>query len=346
MNNTKYPLWNERRDLPSLSFPPFIIIFFCVVGFATLSAVGFGGAGGSALAGVGFAVLLCAKRGVLPWLAPLLSFGISYLITGDVTDSLTSLLFVLFGVVLSYMIFTGRSLTVTVCALTVCTALSMGAGLINSATELYGQGIKESLLSFGREFKALISEVFSAIGYLGKDNELYGYSPDVIEEYTETVIMMLPSVMIMVCQVIAYGAARLFQLISVRLGYASLFKAREMKINLSLGASVIFIASFAAGAIFAEIPVILYAAVNIAYIIMPCAAVAGVRYLFSKDGPFKKGLPRHNLIMIIALGAFAVIISRFSVLPLLAFLGSGAVIWKKIFTFVASRRKDDDNLNN
>ena len=101
MNKTKYPLWNERRELPRLPFITFFIIFIATVGISVLSAVGFGGAGGAALAGVGFAFLLCAGRGILPWLSVVLSAGISYIVTKDISDTLVSLIFVLFGVALA-----------------------------------------------------------------------------------------------------------------------------------------------------------------------------------------------------------------------------------------------------
>ena len=343
MNKTKYPLWNERRELPRLPFITFFIIFIATVGISVLSAAGFGGAGGAALAGVGFAFLLCAGRGILPWISVVLSAGISCIVTKDISDTLVSLIFVLFGVALAYTVFTKRSLTVTVAFLTVCVALSMGAGLASSATELYGQGIKGSVIAFGREFKELVNAAISSIGYMGRDKEIYGFSPDMIESYTEMIIMMLPSAMIMVCEVIAYAAARLFQLIAVKAGYGVFFKDKEMKLTLSLPSAILFLLSFSAGSLFVDNPVIFYAAINIAYIIMPLAAVAGARFIFGKGGLLRRGLPRRSLIMFIGTCVFVVILSGFSVLPMLSFLGSGAVIWKKIFEIVIARKKNNDD---
>ncbi len=346
MNNNKYPLWEKRFELPRLNPILALIFILAITGLCALTALGLGGLPSTGVAGAAFAFLLLTVRNPLPALALPLSFLAAYLISGDLLSSLSSLLFVPAGVLLAYTVFTNRSLSASVVALTAIIIVSMAAYLTLAVTQIYGESIKESYLALGADIKEQIFEIFRLFSYEDpQGKEVFALSDEVISNLMETSVMLLPSCIVMVCQLIAYGSAKLVKLFSHIFGFDHLFCDNPYHVTLSAPAGAIFIISYAISFLSIEASVVAYSALNLTYIIMPLAAIAGFHYIFGKDGFFRSVASKKTRIIFIVTCAVCIFMSPFSVVPLLAMFGSFGSVGKAVGTYIKNKKSKTDNNN-
>ncbi|MBE6587904.1 MAG: hypothetical protein E7647_05765 [Ruminococcaceae bacterium] len=336
MENVKYPLWEGRQSLHRPGVPMIIAVLLVTVVLSAITAVGFGGILCTGLAGCTFALLLSSVRGFIPWLCLPLSFGAALLMSGDVMLSLCSLFFVPLGVILAYCAFTERGLSVTVAALTVGVLLAMGALLTVSVAELYEGSLKECYSAFGADVKQSLEEIFSAMKLPSADGEIYSLPGEAVTALMETAVMILPAVIVVTCEAIAYVIARAFKLLAGLFGIGALFAKKSYSITVSVPASIIYILSLAVSYFVTEASVIAYSAVNLAYILMPACAVAGFNYILGREGILRKGLAGGGRVMIIIAVVFMIFMSPVSFIGIMAMFGCIYTIYRAI----ASRKKE------
>lgn len=341
MNNSKYVLWNRRRDFPSMSVATAIVLIIFTVGLSSLTPLGYGGMIFTSFAGIAFGALLCGTKTPLPWIAIPMTAIIAYLVAGNVISSATSLLFVPIGVTLAYAAFTERSLSVTCVLLTVTFVLTTALSLCHSVTETYGLSLAESSRAFAADMKAMISEAFSLISYPVSENEMFALSSEDISALTEQTIMLLPSVTVITCEAIAYGSAKLFRVCSKPLGYDFLFKDREWKISLSTPAGIILIVSLIISLFSSEAGVIAYAAINLSNIIMPMAAVAGFHELFGKGGMLRRPMSSPSRIIMIVSIAVIAMMSPFATVEMLSIFGACSAMGRSLTAYIKSKKDGD-----
>ncbi len=343
MNKSKYILWSRRRDFPSMNVITAIVLIIFTAGLSSLTSLGWGGMVFTSLAGLAFGALLCGSRTLLPWISIPLTAIIAYVISGDPVSSATALLYVPVGLVLAYASFTERNLSVTTVLLTVTYLLTLGLSLCHSVTETYGLSLTESFRAFGSDIKTMINEAFSLITYPVSESEMFSLSGEDISALTEQTVMLLPSVIVLTCEAIAYGSAKLFCVCSAPLGYSFLFKGREWRISLSAPAGIILIISLIISLFSSEAGVIAYAAINLSYIIIPMAAVAGFHELFRKGGMLRRPMSRPSRIMMIASIAVIAMMSPFAAVEMLSIFGACAAIGRSLTAFIKSKRDEDGN---
>lgn len=341
MNNSKYILWSRRRDFPSMSVAAAIVLIILTVGLSSLTPLGYGGMIFTSFAGISFGALLCGTKNPLPWISLPITAVIAYLVTGNVIASATSLLFVPIGIALAYAAFTERNLSVTCVFLTVTFVLTTALSLCHSVTETYGLSLIESSRAFAADMKTMINEAFSLISYPVSETETFALSAEDISALTEQTVMLLPAVAVLTCEAVAYGSAKLFRVCSKPLGYDFLFKGREWKISLSAPAGMILIVSLIISLFSSEAGVIAYAAVNLSYIIMPLAAVAGFHELFRKGGMLRRPMSRPSRIIMIISMAVIAMMSPFAAVEMLSIFGACAAMGRSLTAYIKSKKDGD-----
>lgn len=340
MNKLKYGLSSVNKSLPIL---PAILATLFIVGLSCLTALGLGGIICICISGAVFSFIAVTERNIIPWLSLPLSFGAAFLISEDLFVALSVLLYVPAGLILAYCILTGRSLSVTVAALSAGVALSMLIYLTAAVIHIYGGGIEESFASFKNEFTRLLKSAMGLLRYMGEDGQFYSYSDEVIDQLVHTFYMLLPGICAMICQGCAYGMAKLFRLFSNLSGFMFLYGKRSYKVTISAGIAAIFLIAYTVSIFSYEESVVAYSSINLSYILMPASAIAGFHSMFSKNGFFRrKGPKTSKIILIVACGA-VVFMSPLSAIPLLAMFGSGDAVGKAFSAHVKARRKKDDD---
>ncbi len=340
MEQTKYPLWKNRNELKRPSLPVAVLMVIAAVALSAITAAGFGGMFCTGLAGCAFALLLVSVRGFIPWITIPLSFGCAFLLTGDIILSLCVLLYVPVGIILAYCAFTERNLSVTVAALTVAILISMGAIFTVSVTELYGQSVAESYRSFWAEMKKSLFEMFSQMKYPSADGEAYAIPEEIISALIETAVMILPAVVVVTCEALAYITARIFRSILFAFGPGTAFAQKDYGITISVPCAVIYLASVAVSFFATEASVIAYSAINLAYILMPACAVAGFKLLFRRDGIIRrKREGRRNGIWI----GIMIFLAVMSPIAFVQMLSSFACIFTVARAIIALKSRSDED---
>lgn len=342
MINSKYILWERRRGMPQPGIAVQVLMSLAIIAFSALTALAPGliGVFFTGLSGAFFAFLLCTAKKPFYWLTAPLSYAAAFAIMGDPLTALSVLLYLLFGVILAYAVFTNRSLSVTSVALTVAAAVSTAVFLTIAVTNMYGEGIKESYIALYNEFSTLFKEVFSLIKYPSSDGEMYTIPEETVTALLDQTIMLIPCVCVINCELIGYGCAKLFRLFTVMFGFNVFFSNRRWAVTLSAPAGSILIVSLIISMFSREASVIAYTAINLAYILIPPAAIAGFHSIFGKGGLFFRQTQLSGRVMMIVACAFMGMISPFYFAQMLALIGSFSAVGKAIAAAVKKHRDD------
>lgn len=339
MEQIKYPLWKKRNELHRPSAFAVLVMILAATALSAITAAGIGGMLCTGLAGCAFALLLSSVRGFIPWIALPLSFGCAFLLTGDILLSACVLLYVPVGIILAYCAYTERGLSVTVAALTVALLLSMGAILTVSVTELFSQSIKESYKSLGAELEKSLFDMFSALSYPAPDGEVYTIPEETVAALIEMSVMILPAVIVVTCQLLAYVTAKIFKSLDSSFGTRALFAGKEYGVTLSLPCAVIYLVSVAVSFFATEASVIAYSAINLIYILMPAAAIVGFKLLFYKNGFLRRNREGRRNGLMLGMIIFLAVMSPIAFVQLLCSVSCIYIVVRAFFAF--RNRKND-----
>lgn len=298
MSDKKRSLWAriENNQRPSIHH----VIFFTVIA-AVMSAMSAGGIGGIfclSIVGAVFAYFICTLPNFYFLTIIPVSFGVGFAVSTSVYVALSNLLFVPIGLVLAIMVLTKKNLSATVGALTVCIAVSFGAILCYFCVQTYGGGIRESLGLFKSDIGAFLRENLLKVGIPTADGGVESLSPELIEELLQSVKMLLPAAAVLACELCAYLAAKLLRFMMGMTGTMDVFGGRPWAVTLSLPAAVVYVLAFFVG-MFVPMgnPVVVYSVLNIMLIIMPAAAITGVKSFLFPGGNLKRRSPIFLIIM-------------------------------------------------
>ena len=330
MEQTKYPLWENRKSIgkPPVSFTVALVALTIIL--SSVTAGGFGGMFCTGLAGCAFAFLLVLRNSIIPWITLPLSFGVAFILSGDILLSLCILLYVPIGIVLAYCLFTERNLSVTVAALTVVTLVAMAAIFTVSLVQLYSAGIQESYKTFAKEAKESLFEMFSMMKVPTADGESYILPEETVAGLIEAAIMVMPAVIVVTCELLAYVTAKIFRAISKRLIPVFVLE-KENGITVSVPCAFIYLISVGVSFFATEASVVAYSALNLAFILMPFCAVFGFVRLLGKGGIMRNKLSGKKRGILIAVMAFLIILSPISFIQMLSTYACIFVIFKAYF---------------
>ena len=85
--------------------------------------------------------------------------------------------------------------------------------------------------------------------------------------------------------------------------------------------------------------VLFYSAINIMYILMPVAAIAGFKFAFARGGLLRRRARSSSRIFFIVICAITLFLSPLSFVQFFAVFGSGYVLWKALFLAIIEKNK-------
>ncbi|MBE6714176.1 MAG: hypothetical protein E7575_02675 [Ruminococcaceae bacterium] len=330
MKNLKDILIKKRDDIPALAPSRVLILFGAVLLLSAFAAVGAGGLVFLFLAGALYAYLILGMKSPLPLILIPLAFGISFLVSQSIEDALwVILVFVPVGYILAYCVYQRKNLSVTTIMLTVAIGAVLSLMVIWAAHETYHAGIIGSVKQMAREMNTQAREYLAGFKIPQSETESFSLTEEMIDGYMEMVIMILPAVCIVTCQILGYISAKLFRLLVLICGTDEVFFKTSWAVSLGTPAAAIYLVSLFAS-MFIPVPVISYSAINLMMIIMPAACIVGFRGFFGNGGllrrPMKKST-KTGLIIVLAVLFFMAPSMLTQVLALFACFGAVARAW-------------------
>lgn len=287
------------------------------------------------IAGVLFALMLC-RRAAAAWAAAPVSYLLSLLAVQDPVRALAALLFIAVGVPLAICIKRKATLSCTTASLTAASAIVFAVMLTVTVTGLYGGGIADSFKSYIADIKASFSATLAAVKTITDDNGFIIFTDQVISELEEMLLMSLPAVLIIVCEVIGYVSAKLFLLICALSKSDGLIE-RPWKMRASAATFAVFVVSYTVF-LFAPRGVVYYSAENLMLILMPFTAVSGFHAMFGVGSDFRTSQRAGTKIMMIVTCAVFFFISPLLLLATLSFWGAFDMLRSYIRKKISSRR--------
>ena len=320
------------------------VMLFVITALSLLSALGIGGISAIGVSGAAFAFLLVSRKNISPWICVPVSFGTAYLVSGDAVTAAQTQLFILVGVVLAGLVIKKKSLSVTVAVLTVVVAICGLAYFTFFVTDTYGNDIKEAYLSFGADLEAGMKEMLDAFRYEDKEQAgpMFGLTEESINEILRSLFMLLFAIAAIICQLMAYGAAKLCRLACHIFGYDGLYSGSVKEIRVSAPAGIIFIVSYFISFLSRGESVIAYSAINLTYMLMPMLAIGGFHELFSRGGIIRrKSKSPFKMAVIISCGICA-LLSPLSFIPLLSMFGAMGPVARAVADALREKRNNKD----
>ena len=302
-NESLFPLWRERGALPRI--PRAISVILLVLCAAAPLLLPYSAAGGPSmvLGGAILALLLTADRTPL-WLLSLPAAAVVSLLLRQATAPeqsmwlwlFSGLSFVPVGMVLAACIYGKRSLASTAAALTLTFVLLIGLHFALEFHISYGNALL-GLRTVGAQVKGQLTAALSALVFPGEEGLRY-LNVSEIALLLETTVMLTPAMAILLCELLAYGTAKLFRLLTLKLYAGALFREPRWAIAASLPANLLMTVSFLLLLVLPESSVAGYAAMNLFCIFLPVTAIGGFHATFGKEARAQRS-PGANTILIV-----------------------------------------------
>ena len=279
------------------------------------------------LAGAAMAYLFAAGRGFIPVLALPMSYLFAYLFTGDAIRSLTALLSVPIGLVLALCIFRKAPLSITVASLTPVIAVCAGALMCYWLSHIYGTTVLESF----KLYKADIASYYDrAAGYITSvtgDDGTSLVSRDTLDAVVSSMKLIIPALCAVLCELLAYGSAKLFRLLSLIFKTDGFFNG-PWRVRVALPTSVIFTVCYfvcliATGNSKSDVlNIIAYSAENLMLILMPLSAITGFHAMFGEGGSFRSARSTGTRVFMIVMCAVFFFMSPLMLFAMLGIWGA------------------------
>lgn len=338
MDNINTP--KAGGDVKRIPTPACVILAALTTLSAALIPTSYGGLLTLILAAALEALLLIAEPSFAAYLPIPLSYALSAaLITyqGQYTAdapliALTCLVFVpcAFGLRICYA--KKCSLSVTLIVLTVLFALCFGF-LYSSEIKLSYGSVTGGIQQIRAQVGAGISEMFEKMNTMLKEqnieDEMFSFTEETIRLLKKELLMILPAMYIVLCEIAAYISEKLMRL-SSHIFRCSYVATRWERVTLSAGMAVIFLISYAVSSIIVSESVIYYSAENIMLIILPFAAVCGLHSMFGSNGFFRKSGKGFLKVMTVLVCIMALMISPLMLFILFALWGAFSALSRAI----------------
>ena len=326
--NSAFSLWKKRHTLPTIRKRTSVLLLCIIVAAAVLLPGGVFGTFYLTVAGALLALLLTADRSPLWVLSVPGVAGIAYLtyvlFAAEGTSPLwvlAALLYIPVGFVLSACIYSGKSLTITVTVLSVTFGVIL-ASVAGAQVLLQYGNLREGFAALLSQFEDGLTQMLSSIGLPGEDGVIYVYTEKEVQSMVQSVVMLLPAMGVLACQLFAYLTAKIYRLLALALHGEFLFEKKKWPVTASVPAYIVFVASYFFSLFSQNTSVVSYAAVNLLYIFLPVTAIAGFHALFSTSGKLSDRGRRGSRIVLIVLCVILFNLSPVALFILMAFFGA------------------------
>lgn len=336
-------LWGQRASLERIT--PLAAIVLSAAS-ALLAATGASVLGSGTLicaSGALLAFLLAADRSIISLAAVPAAYLFSLLFSGNFKISLASLLFLPIGLALAVCVMREVSLSRTVAVMTVIIAVCIGTLFVAWTVKLYGAPIAESLKMYADDLRTNYNQAADTLVSVTDEAGISIVSRDALDSLAASVKLILPGILVVLCQLLAYCSAKLFRLFSIIFKCGGFFR-RPWRVSVALPTSILFcicyfICLFSSGNSDSDIiNIILYSAANLMYILLPMSAISGFHSMFGAGGTFRRTRSIGVRVMLIASCAVFVLINPLMLCALLAIWGA----MEGIRRVGAERRKNRD----
>ena len=333
-------MWNRRASLPRINRGLAAVLMLLIPVTSGFLQQSVGSSLSICISAALAAFLITADRSPM-WLLSLpLSYGAAFLVTGDPVESLFSLIYIVPAAALALCVYKELQLN-AVCAICgIVSGLCLVAMLAYELNILYGSPTAVSQLY--SDVRGGLIENLSGLQYPGADGEKYALSDSDISSMVESVVMFLPAMAALLMEALGYITAKVYRLATVLSRTDFMFENGVWRLSLSLPAALIFIVCYIVS-LFARGGVIGYTVLNLMYIVMPAAAVAGCRSMFGKGSRFRNGMRTAGKVIMIILCVAAVYVSPALLAMLFGFWGSAATVAGALRRFIRNKGSEDNN---
>ena len=347
METQKFSLWKKRHTLPTISKKAAITLLLLIIAAAILLPGGVFGVFYLTVAGALLAMLLTADRSLL-WLLSVPGVGsMAYLthalFAAEGTSALWSLaafLFIPVGMALAACIYNRQSLTATVVVLSVVFGVILFS-LAALQLQMQYSDIREGFTALRDQFQDGLTSVLTSIGVPGENGIMYVYTEKEVQSIVQSMILLLPAMAALTCELFAYLTAKIYRLLALSFGADFLFAGDKWPLTASIPAYIILVVSYFFTVFSSEASVISYAAVNLLYIFRPVTSAGGFHELFFA-GKSRSGKRRtRSRIPLIVLCAGLFMLSPISLFILLSFWGAIRTLGAALRSWLMKRGSSD-----
>lgn len=279
------------------------------------------------ISGVILAFLFAADRSIISLAAVPAAYLFSLLFTRDLTLSLTSLLFLPFGLALAICVMRQLSLSHTTVVMTVMSALCVGVLFAVWTVDLYGGTLTESFKLYLADLRSVYGQIADMIVSVTDEAGISLISRDALDSLASSVKLILPGILVLMCELWAYGSAKLFRLFSIIFKCGDLFR-RPWKVSVALPTSALFVVCFVI-CMFAPgnskndiVNIIAYSAANLMYILLPLSAISGFHAMFGVGGAFRRSRSVGFRVLLIVMCGVSFFINPLMLCAMLAIWGA------------------------
>ena len=324
-----FSLWKKRHTLPAIRKRTSVVLLFIIIAAAFLLPGGAFGTFYLTVAGALLALLLTADRSLL-WLLSIPGVGgMAYLTYALFAVDGTSIFWVLaaflyipIGFALAVCIYSGKNLTVTVTILSVTFSIVLLSIAAVQVWIQYGD-LREGFSALWEQFQNGLTDMLSSIGLPGENGVIYVYTEREVQSIVQSTTMLLPAMGVLTCQLFAYITAKIYRLLALALSANYLFPKGKWPITASVPAYIVFVVCYFFTLFSSETSIASYAAINLLYIFLPVASVAGFHAMFvSASGRFSGRGRRGSRIVLIVLCVIIFNLSPVALFILMAFFGA------------------------
>lgn len=294
-------------------------------------------------------LLLIAEPSFAAFLPIPAAYAAAVAMTGDPLLSLGALLMVPGAFCLRICFAKKCSLSVTLCSLTVCFALSYAAFVALNLKIGFGT-VVDGYNEIKSQMSLYITKMFEMMEKMAAeqfpDSDAFVFTDDMIYLVKKQMLMLFPALFIASCEVVAWIAEKLMRLFSR--GFRCAFVAeRKERVTLSVGFAVIFLISYISSTLIVGDHVFYYCAESLMLIVLPYAAIAGIHDMFGENGFFRKNARAGFKVFTVIVCVMALLSSPVMLFALFALWGSvyaiGRAISRKIIVIRADNGDDDDS---
>lgn len=346
METEKFSLWKRRHTLPAIRKRAAVTLLLLIIAAAFLLPGGAFGVFYLIVAGALLAMLLTADRSLL-WLLSIPGVGaMAYLTYALFAVEGTSVfwifaafLYIPVGMALAACIYNRQNLTTTVTVLAVVFGIILLSLAALQLQMQYGNVLK-GFAALRDQMLEGLTNVLSSIGLPGEDGIMYVYTEKDVQGIIQSMVLLLPAMAVLACQLFAYLTAKIYRLLVLSLHADFLFDREKWSLTASVPAYIVFVVSYLFTLFSSQSSIISYAAINLLYIFLPVTAAGGFHGMFLTGGVQSRGRAR-NRVPLIVLCAVLFMLSPISLFILLSFFGAFRTLGAALRSWLKKRGGSD-----
>lgn len=321
---------------------PFAVTLTLVSAFAVVMLSGAFGVGAQLLSLVVGTVtctllLTTLKLPYLALLIPVAAAGASYVFVSDLKVCLLSLVFLPASLLLSFATVKGRTRTSAICFASGGLILSLCLILAFLIWREYGSLSREAIVSYVTEIReALVNGFISARDEVLREatengseqtKQIYEqfaeiFTDDAIENTVAQMFNMLPAVIVVICNAIAFEAQLLLNACYMTVGLRCVITRESRTFTMSLSAAVIYAVTFLLMIFLPQTSMAMAVVQNICLILLPGLCIVGITGFFPMLANSRGGMRIFWILLLVFLFCF----NFGSAFYILAMFGAYAIV--------------------